>query len=87
MKSLSVLIVIAAIMGLTVERVSNIYQRLIVSSLQTTPTINGFSPTTGAPGTNVTITGSGFISPSAGRDQNRETKDSFHASYYYFVVR
>jgi len=67
MKSLSVLIVIAAIMGLTVERVSNIYQRSIVSSLQTTPTINGFSPTTGAPGTNVTITGSGFISPSAVR--------------------
>jgi Calx-beta domain/Domain of unknown function (DUF4214) len=67
MKSLSVLIVIAAIMGLTVERVSNIYQRLIVSSLQTTPTVNGFSPTTGAPGTNVTITGSGFISPSAVR--------------------
>ena len=67
MKSLSVLIVIAAIMGLTVEAGSNIYQRFMVSSLQTTPTISGFSPTTGAPGTNVTITGTGFISPSAVR--------------------
>ncbi len=55
-----------------VEAVGNVFfnisQPFIINgAANSTPTISGFSPGTGAPGTVVTITGTNFISPSAVR--------------------